>query len=238
MGYFPPEIWLYIHRLASPLSLLMVARSEELYYVPPRNPFHAVSLKDIRSFLLVSRLWCNLAKELLYENIAVPSDPRRFDALHDALENPGTARLVRSILLTQYRTDHNTAILALCPRVEVVCQPDATTSLIGWNSSDMSFPTFEFLKHVYWTESFLTSDFMRAVLAVAPNVEHLFVQCSAHLSFPKDEELTLPALPRLRRLECLGFDNHAGVLKRDLTRLVRLNCGPTPAWASYAIGGP
>ncbi|KAJ7636729.1 hypothetical protein FB45DRAFT_907194 [Roridomyces roridus] len=224
---FPPEIWLYIHRLASPPSLLMAARSEELNYVPPQNPFHTVSLQDILSFLLVSRLWYSLAKELLYENIAATSDPRRFDALCDALEQPGTAALVRSVLLTHSHV-HNFAILPLCTRVEVVCQPDATLSwgFSGSSAGAIPFPTFESLKHVYWTESVVTSEFLRGLLAAAPNLEHLFVQPSGQLEFPPAGELSLPSLPHLRRLECINLDNHAGVVQLDLTRLVRLNCGP------------
>ncbi|KAJ7754196.1 hypothetical protein DFH07DRAFT_959894 [Mycena maculata] len=39
-------------------------------------------------------------------------------------ERPSTARLVRSIRLSTIRLDHNYQILALCPQVQIVVQPD------------------------------------------------------------------------------------------------------------------
>ncbi|KAJ7636734.1 hypothetical protein FB45DRAFT_1056033 [Roridomyces roridus] len=240
----PPEIWLHIHRLAAPPSLLMTAHSEEFRFLSSQNPFDAFSSQDLLSFVLVSRSWNNLARELLYENIAVPLQAGRCDTLRSALEH-GAADLVRSIRLTANRADQNTAILALCPRVQVVCQPDADrmTRLFS-QSPAISLPTFEFLKHVYWTESIMTSELLRLLLAAAPNIEHLFLQPPSYLGLPEEDALTLPALPHLRRLEFPGFIEHPGVQLLDLNQLTRLNCAsrlefpPLPALETLNLTGP
>ncbi|KAJ7636756.1 hypothetical protein FB45DRAFT_907264 [Roridomyces roridus] len=223
----PPELWLYIHRLAIPRTLLNAARSEDLAYVPSRDPFEKIDVQDAKSFAVVSRLWNGLAHELLYENIPVPDDSGRFDRLRTALEHPANARLVRSIRLTTFRADHNAVVLALCTQVEVICHPgnNSGSNLIRPSRTISSLPTFQSLKHVFWTESVMTSPPLRLILEAAPNVEHLVLQTPLHFELRQEDRWTLPPLPRLRRLSCLVFTNHP-VFRLDLQNLTRLACSP------------
>ncbi|KAJ7512314.1 hypothetical protein B0H11DRAFT_2214122 [Mycena galericulata] len=237
----PHEIWLYIHRLAtSDSSPLVAARSERYQYAVPSDPLNDSQefLRDTRSFVLVSRLWNSLANELLYENVRVNE---RFDSLYAALLRPENASLVRSIRLSISRFDHNCAILALCPQVQVVCHPNPSLMTIAEQdmASDtrrldalttglLQFPVFLSLRHIYWTESVLASRLLRALLPSAPNVEHIFLEYapSVHSYVPIP---ALPALPSLRRLSCPDSST-ASTLRLfdlDLTRLARLTCAPS-----------
>ncbi|KAJ7742150.1 hypothetical protein DFH07DRAFT_1063800 [Mycena maculata] len=227
----PPEIWLYIHRLAtSETTPLATAQSAGFQYAAPADPLQSIHyfLWDVCSFVLVCRLWNSLANELLYENVEVPKNEHSFSTLSATLERPGTARLVRSIRFSRSRFDHNFAILALCPQVRVVCQPDPKSFTVVFNAAG-DLPTFHFLKHVYWTESFKTSASLRAILQAAPNLENLFLDPSPMWVPAPVEKCELPPIPNLRRLACSGFlrASVSYILKLDLQRLTRLGCAPS-----------
>ncbi|KAJ7742165.1 hypothetical protein DFH07DRAFT_44733 [Mycena maculata] len=226
----PPEIWLYIHRLAtSDTSPLAVAFSTRLQYAAPADPLQHIQdfLRDACSLVLVCRLWNSWANELLYENVPVPVNDHLFHTLYTALERPGTASLVRSICFSRSLFDRNFAILALCPQVRVVCQPDH--DVLGAFNTLVVLPTFHFLEHIYWTESFKTSAALRAILPAAPNLEHLFLVPSSSLIPAPAEERELPSIPNLRRLACSGFlrASVSYILELDLRRLTRLSCAPS-----------
>ncbi|KAJ7670363.1 hypothetical protein B0H17DRAFT_1085921 [Mycena rosella] len=232
----PPEVWIYIQRLAtseaSPLTLA-VRDADRFQYVPLADPFKDVQefLRNACSFVLVCRLWNSLANELLYENVQVDDG---FQALYASLERPGNSYLVRSIRLSTIRFDHNSQILALCPRVQIIVQPDVSNSDIGATLAlpleplrQMDLPTFHFLRHIYCTELLLNSGLLSRVLAASRHLESLFV-------YPMEQSMDLlvshfPAIPSLKRL---GFHRvvHGTVLtllQMDLQGLTRLQCSPS-----------
>lgn len=184
--------------------------------------------------MLVCRLWNSLANEILYENIRVD---KHFHTLYAALEKPGTAQLVRSVRLSTTRFDHNYAILTLCPRLQVIVQPDATSvsstgTLVSAPSLNISTPLSEFhsLKQIYWTESYMTSDVLRRLIPTAPNLEYLYLTESHYLRV--DDNLESPAPPGLRRLALGGVglprqDFVSSIFQSDLRSLTRLNCFPS-----------
>ncbi|KAJ7636723.1 hypothetical protein FB45DRAFT_907186 [Roridomyces roridus] len=228
----PSEIWLYIYREATWYSSPLVAAHSEhmshrLAWEPLPDPQHF--LREMRSFVLVCRLWNRLANELLYENITVPVDAR-FSALHAALAQPEVAARVRTIRLSTSRLDYNVAILMLCARAQVIYQPDISPSLRAKDGAkEPILSAFSCLKHVYWTESFLTSPLLRLLLQAAPHLQHLFLTPShAQKSSPQDQ-LDLPPIPTLRRLACPGFANRSVpyIFKLDLEHLTRLSCSPS-----------
>ncbi|KAJ6572300.1 hypothetical protein B0H19DRAFT_1373119 [Mycena capillaripes] len=233
----PPELWLYVHRLATyDDSPMVVAYTERFLYVPVTDPLKDVKnfLREACSFVLVCRLWNSLANEILYENIRVDD---KFHALYVALEKPGTAQLVRSVRLSTTRFDHNYAILTLCPRLQVIVQPDATSTprpemLVSAPSLDIStaLPEFHSLKHIYWTESYLTSDVLRGLIPNAPNLEYLYLTQSTCLRV--DDNFDFPAPPSLRRLGLGGvglprLEFVSSIFQSDLRNLTRLNCLPS-----------
>ncbi|KAJ7034586.1 hypothetical protein C8F04DRAFT_568043 [Mycena alexandri] len=231
----PQELWLYIHRLATADTSPMVAAYTDRYqYVAVPNPLDDMQdfLHDVSSFALVSRLWNGLTREILYENIRVDG---RFHALYAALERPGTARLVRSVCLSTTRFDHNKAILALCPQLQIVVQPEASTTsrsqaLVGALGLDLNvtIPNFDCLKHIYWTHSDVSLNLLLKLISLAPNLEYLFVQVSETLR--SEREFDFPALPALQRLTLGPLHPTLIVsifLQLDVTTLTRLHCIPT-----------
>ncbi|KAJ7908655.1 hypothetical protein B0H13DRAFT_2331161 [Mycena leptocephala] len=210
----PPEIWLYIHRLATlDTSPIALAHTDRFQYVPVTDP-----LKDVQSFwrrfsfVLVCRLWNSLANEILYENIRVDG---RFHTLYTALERPGIALLVRSVRLSTTRFDYNYAILMLCPRLQVIVQPDAPRAeMLVANLLDG-------IARGLW--SFAPTD------PGGPNLEHLLLTESRSLRAA--DSLDFPAFSNsLYRLDLgsVGLNLFSSIFKVDLQNLTRLNC---PLWA-------
>ncbi|KAJ6627634.1 hypothetical protein B0H10DRAFT_1993483 [Mycena sp. CBHHK59/15] len=173
----PPELWLYVHRLAtsyrSPLDLAYSSRDR---YGSSEDPFNGTrsffQAWRCCSFVRVCKLWNELAQELLYENVKVNN---RFATLSAVLERPETARLVRSIRLSPTRFDHNFAILKRCPLVEALLSP-----LLS-------------LKCVYWKESSWSSALLQSVFKVAQNLEHLRLSSSSTIGSDRDIPLVQPA---------------------------------------------
>lgn len=179
------------------------------------------------------RLWNTLAHEILYENIRVDN---RFQALYTALQRPDTARLVRSLRLSTTRFDHNYAILALCPQLQIVVQPDALSlarsdSLVAISEpiNMLHLPQFSLLKRIYWTESFMASGLLRRVLELASNLEHLFLSDSATLKADTVNVLVLPPVPSLHSLGFgrLVFNSVPSILQGNLQHLTHFTCPPT-----------
>ncbi|KAJ7742161.1 hypothetical protein DFH07DRAFT_44680 [Mycena maculata] len=222
----PPEIWLYIHQLAtSDTSPWAAARSDAHRYEAPHESEQDIQefLRDACSFVLVCRLWNRLANQLLYENVRVPMDEHRFLTLRNALERPETAGLVRSIRLSRVHFDHNLAILTLCPQVQVVCQPDTR---LGYFPSDVDtrVPTLPCLRDLYWPESFTT--YLPAILMAAPNLEHLVILPTDLLALTPDPLDALPTSPSLRHLACCAFDapHVSDILRLNFRHITRLRC--------------
>ncbi|KAF7340776.1 hypothetical protein MSAN_02106200 [Mycena sanguinolenta] len=223
----PSEVWLYIHRIATAdTSPMVTAYSDRFQYVPVSDP-----LKDpgqfwriASSFVLVSRLWNSLANELLYENIRVDGS---FDAhLRPALERSGKANLVRSVRLSPNRLDHNLAILAMCPRIQVIVQPEATRDLNS-DTTPISLPSSHSLRQIYCEESTMNSGFLRRLVALAPDLEYLFLS-HPHISQTDEEALPFPTIPNLRRLGVVPVAPNLtnAVLKAGMQNVTRLTCSP------------
>ncbi|KAJ7842421.1 hypothetical protein B0H13DRAFT_2286749 [Mycena leptocephala] len=245
----PPEIWLYIHRLATlDTSPIALAHTDRFQYVPVTDPLKDVQsfwrvsstnlrdlaepqciIQDACSFVLVCRLWNSLANEILYENIRVDG---RFHTLYTALERPGIALLVRSVRLSTTRFDYNCAILMLCPRLQVIVQPDAFSApraemLVGVPAG-LDLPEFHSLKQIYWTESYMASALLRRLIPVAPNLEYLFLTQSTSLRAA--DSLDFPTFSNsLHRLGLgsVGLNLVSCIFKVDLQNLTRLNCPPS-----------
>ncbi|KAJ7484241.1 hypothetical protein FB451DRAFT_1554818 [Mycena latifolia] len=238
----PPEIWIYIQRLAtSETSPLKMACADRFQYVArgladPLQDFEDF-LRIASSFVLVCRLWNSLANEILYENIRVDD---RFQALYTALKRPGTAPLVRSIRLSPTQFDHNYQILALCPQVQIVTQPDdlATSMALQLQLSNYpsllqsalepELPTFLSLRHIFCAELLIDSLLWRRIFRASPNLEYLFVSRSPSSTMHVDS-IGLPPITSLKRL---GFPQLARpmasvLLQMDLLGLTRLQCSPS-----------
>ncbi|KAJ7749209.1 hypothetical protein B0H16DRAFT_892730 [Mycena metata] len=231
----PPELWLYIHRIATADTSPMVAAYTDRYqYVAVPNPLDDMQdfLRDVSSFALVSRLWNSLTSEILYENIRVDE---RFHALYTALERPGTARLVRSVRLSTTRFDHNIAILALCSQLQVVVQPEASTAsrsqaLIGAPDLDLNLtiPNLESLKHIYWTHSDMALDLLLKLIPLAPNLEYLFFKNSSILRSDREFDILAPLSLQRLTLGPLQANLIESIFRRlDVTKLTRLHCIPS-----------
>ncbi|KAJ6510894.1 hypothetical protein C8R45DRAFT_965520 [Mycena sanguinolenta] len=224
----PSEIWLYIHRIATADSSPMVAAySDRFQYMPVSDP-----LKDpgqfwrlASSFVLVSRLWNSLANELLYENVRVDET---FDAhLRPALERSDHANLVRCVRLSPNRLDHNFAVLAMCPRLQVIVQPEATRDLNS-DAAPFVLSSSQSLRHIYCEESAKNSAFLRRLVALAPNLEYLFLSHSPN--FQTDEEaLAFPTISNLRRLSVVPVVPNltTAILKTGMQNVTRLTCSPS-----------
>ncbi|KAF8184092.1 hypothetical protein K438DRAFT_1124270 [Mycena galopus ATCC 62051] len=230
----PHEIWFYIHRLATgDTSPLVVAHADWFQYKPVTDPLEEIARfwRDASSLVLVCRLWNSLANELLYENIRVDEN---FDSLlRPSLENPANANLVRSVRLSPTRFDHNYAILALCPRIQLIVQPEASKKDLVFHALDAGIDTAplslsQSLTHIYWSESEMTSALLRKLITLAPTLESLFLMNSAVLQ-SDPEAMTFPPIPRLRRLGLVpaSLSLTTSILQINLQNLTRLTCSPS-----------
>ncbi|KAJ6599910.1 hypothetical protein DFH09DRAFT_1355928 [Mycena vulgaris] len=226
----PPEIWIQIHRLATAdTSPLAIAHSDRVQYVPVADPLQDMQdfLRNAYSFVLVCRLWNGLANEIMYENIRIDD---RFPALYTALKRPGTPDLVRSIRLSPTRFDHSYAILALCPRVQIIVQPDPSNlSVVRLEAGErLELPAFNSLKYIYWTESLMLSGLSNKVFRAVPNLEYLHVSRSSMVN--TFDSIAFPAILGLKRLGMAQTVNGfvtSSILQMDLQHLTRLQCAPS-----------
>ncbi|KAF7340774.1 hypothetical protein MSAN_02106000 [Mycena sanguinolenta] len=227
----PSEIWFYIHRMATAdTSPMVAAYTDRFQYWPEIDPGPLRDLgqfwRAASSFVLVSRLWNRLANELLYENIRVD---HTFEALlRPALERSQNAKLVRSVLLSRDRLDHNIAVLAMCPRLQVIVQPEGTEAL---NSDTTPIPlsSLHFLRQIYCEESAMNSGFLRRLVALAPNLESLSL---GHFSVFQASEKTLsfPTIPNLRWLTVAPIVPSliTSLFKaRTVQNITRFTCAPS-----------
>ncbi|KAJ7197363.1 hypothetical protein GGX14DRAFT_471130 [Mycena pura] len=229
----PPELWIYIHRLAvEDISPLRCYEDHDPINDADTDPLddHHVRrfLKVAHSLASVCRLWNRLAQELLYENVWI-KDTRLWTSLSVALQRPDTARHVRSLRLSATRGDHNVEALHHCPQVEVLIRPDAFDTELGLlcAAAGVQLPRLHSLKRLYWVHSYWSSTLFRNVLSVAPNLEHLFLTGSATLR-PDITPIELPNLPHLKSLVLTELsDKHVfSILRTDLNHLTHLTINP------------
>ncbi|KAJ6627644.1 hypothetical protein B0H10DRAFT_1993512 [Mycena sp. CBHHK59/15] len=223
----PPELWLYVHRLAtsyrSPLDLAYSSRDR---YGASEDPFNGTRsfFQDVCSFVRVCKLWNELAQELLYENVKVNN---RFAMLSAVLERPETARLVRSIRLSPTRFDHNFAILKRCPLVEALVLPEfPRPDKVAFTTDSQLSPLLS-LKCIYWKESSWSSALLQSVFKVAQNLEHLRLSSSSTIGSDRDIPLVQPAFG-LQSLVIAQLSPPwvQSVLRTDLHHLTRLIANP------------
>ncbi|KAJ7093467.1 hypothetical protein B0H15DRAFT_159301 [Mycena belliarum] len=237
----PPEIWMYIQRLATlETSPLTLAYADRFQYVPLADPLKDLQgfLRAACSFVLVCRLWNSLATEILYENVRVD---KRFPMLRATLERRGAGRLVRSIRLSPIHDEYNYQILALCPLVQLIVQPDhSTTQTRRWEFADIpglsrlpALPELLALRHVYCSELLIDSYLLTVVLETSPNIEYLSV---TRITFtpPNDPyALAVGELPAIANLKRLAFPPllrramPSSLFWMNLQGLTRLQCSPT-----------
>ncbi|KAJ7742131.1 hypothetical protein DFH07DRAFT_943371 [Mycena maculata] len=243
----PSELWIYIHRLAtadmSPLSSAtpnsVTDRDMERFLkvlrgVPAASfATHSDSKpKAARALGRVCRLWNDLARELLYENVWVN---KRFVSLAAALERPGTAEMVRSIRLSTTRFDHNAAILRQCPRVELLVQPEFPR-FERLYTGDAHLPPLPTLRRLHWVESWWSAELLRSVLLAAPNLKNICLSSSSSIGSDSGACLTA-GLPHLESLEVTRLSAHhvKCLLQSDLRHLARLTMDPAHLTMSSPI---
>ncbi|KAJ7836039.1 hypothetical protein B0H14DRAFT_3870904, partial [Mycena olivaceomarginata] len=235
----PAELWMYIHRLAlsdiSPLAKLH-AQDEIIRYIGPEHPMSDKDLKPFfkaaRSLQRVCRLWAKLAQDLLYENIWV-NETRRWPSLSSALLQPEIAILVRNVRLSPTRFHHNEFMLRHCgPHINVLVQPEFPRSERLYTAAlPTPLPPLLSLTRVYWIETAWSAPLLRAVLAAAPNIQHLSLSSSASIGTGLSAA-TLPVFPPLPRLQSLvllpltPFCVHAILHATNLAQLTHLTIAP------------
>ncbi|KAJ7093463.1 hypothetical protein B0H15DRAFT_947585 [Mycena belliarum] len=234
----PPEVWMYIQRLAtSETSPLTLAYADRFQYVPHADPLEHLEgfLRAACSFALVCRLFNSVATDILYENVRVDE---RFPILRTALEGRDAGRLVRSIRLSPRHSEHNYEILALCPFVQVIVQPDDGLPIFSGRVSVVSSPSREpvlpellALRHVYCSELLIDSRLLIEVLQTSPNIEYLSVMQSPY-TLPVDALalLGLPAIANLKGLALPLLVRQAipsSIFRMNLQGLTRLHCFPS-----------
>ncbi|KAJ6572281.1 hypothetical protein B0H19DRAFT_681159 [Mycena capillaripes] len=179
----PPELWMYIHRLAlSDISPLAKVYSEDEIIQYRTKPDYPLKHSELQRFLeaarslgCVCRLWNRLAEQLLYENICVNDRP--WPSLSLALEQPRIARQVRSVRLSWTNFDHNTLVLQRCgPHVEVLVLTQSP-----YRDREISLPILPSLRRLYWAETSSSAPLLGAVVSAAPNLEHLSFTSSGSL---------------------------------------------------------
>ncbi|CAK5262055.1 unnamed protein product, partial [Mycena citricolor] len=179
----PPELWLYIQRLATAYhSPLNIAYESDLVYRYDRalNPFALIRHfhEDAISFSLVSRSWNLLATELLYESICVSrfTQPSLFAALHRA----GVSDLVRAVVISGPAEIHfYRALLTLCPRLEVLVLQHSNDHIMAWDIDPMIMALghsliLPQLRFIYWNRFVAPDGLLDLVLQVSPNVQSLY----------------------------------------------------------------
>ncbi|KAJ7162364.1 hypothetical protein C8R46DRAFT_1353317 [Mycena filopes] len=209
----PPELWMYIHRLAtsnlSPLATVYSARDAS----PEESEAQLSSfLKAVSSLGRVCRLWKDLTQELLYENIRITEWP----SLSAALDRPELARRVRSIRLST-RNDDSVIALRRCPQVEVILQPLCQTAS-AIVEADFELPPLPSLKRLYWTQGPGPCTLLQNVLRAAPNLDHLSFSAVSNIGSPAIA-LELPSRPASVSLAGLGDWWLTGLLRADFSRL-------------------
>ncbi|KAJ7251583.1 hypothetical protein C8J57DRAFT_1352122 [Mycena rebaudengoi] len=204
----PPELLIKIQRLAvSDMSPLAKLYSDVDLLTTTYSPLNDVELKPFLkaacSFRYVCRLWGELAKLLLYENIRVNDDDRLWPSLASGLNQPEIANIVRSLRLSNAQVNYNKFVLQHCPKIEVVLPP-----LLS-------------LKRLYWVDYTQSSSLFRGILAASPNLEHISLfgelKIESHPSLPFVQSTCLE----------LKLDSVHSLLRRtDPARLTQLTVGP------------
>ncbi|KAJ7249376.1 hypothetical protein C8J57DRAFT_1356816 [Mycena rebaudengoi] len=239
----PPELWLYIHRLAtldaSPLVIACKDISRYRYAAAVDDPLGVKKLQRFlqaaRSLALVCRSWNGLAKDILYENIKVDS---RSEALSKALENPVTAVLVRTIRLSTTRFDRNAHILNQCPMVEIIVQPEFPRSERLYTVTDTTISSLLLLKQLYWTETAWSSGLLRSVLQASPNLEHVCLSSSASIASEIDVSHFFPPLPKLSTISVAQLSQAwtLAILDEYAPQLTRLIIRPDQfSWQGFPV---
>ncbi|KAJ7512329.1 hypothetical protein B0H11DRAFT_2182682 [Mycena galericulata] len=221
----PPELWIYIHRLATGDILPSPSDGDDDSAIPDERDTQRL-LQAARSLGRVCKLWNALAQEILYEHVWVN---KRFASLSAALERPATARLVRSVRLSTTRFDHNAAVLRQCPHVEVLVQPEFPRAERLYAARDTPLPPLPALRRLYWIESWWSSGLLQRVLDAAPHLAHIALSSSSTIGSDPAAPLAVPALPHLTALALARLAApcvHAFLRTPDLRQLTRLTIAP------------
>ncbi|KAJ7670387.1 hypothetical protein B0H17DRAFT_1209375 [Mycena rosella] len=237
MPELPPELWMYIHRLAtvdvSPLTCAYEGRS-----TIAENPLNEHDLqryfRAVRTLARVCKLWNGLTHGLMYENVQIG---RRFASLVAAIARPETAGAVRSIRLSTTAFDQNAAVLSQCPHVEMLVQPEFPRADRLYAAPERDLPPLHALTRIYWIESYWSAPLLHRVLHAAPNVTHITLSSSRTIGSDPAPP-AFPALPQLTSLLLLP-DVHPPLvhafLRMQPPRLAHLALASTHLTAHSAL---
>ncbi|KAJ6572282.1 hypothetical protein B0H19DRAFT_681156 [Mycena capillaripes] len=231
----PPELWLFIHRLAlSDISPLVEVYSEDEIIQYSTTPDYPLNYSQLQRFLeaarslgCVCRLWSRLAQEFLYENIWV--DDQRWSSLSLALEQPHIARRVRSVRLSSTHFDYNALVLQRCgPHIEVLVLHESP-----YHDREISLPLLPSLRRLYWAETSSAAPLLGAVVSAAPNLEHLSLT-STWSGYQVAAPASFPPLLNLHSLALVALSTPyvQALLRTDMPQLVRLTIAPV-----YLVSG-
>ncbi|KAF8189104.1 hypothetical protein K438DRAFT_2144979 [Mycena galopus ATCC 62051] len=160
----------------------------------PSNP----KIQAACSFRYVCRLWSELAKLLLYENIRVDDDDRLWPSLASALNQPEIANIVRSLRLSNTQANYDKFVLEHCPKIEVVTYPYPPPSKFFYHVSDIQLRPLLSLKRLYWADYTQSPSLFRGILTAAPNLEHISLfgnlKIEFHPSLPFVQSLCLTSI--------------------------------------------
>ncbi|CAK5284647.1 unnamed protein product [Mycena citricolor] len=197
----PPEIWMQIHRASverlSPVNAIDEGEKSMLN----ENGLRAF-LRTARTLRRVSRAWNQLARPLLFAHIRVPD--RGWQSLSDALEDPETARLVRTARLSTTRFDLNESVLCRCAHLRVVSLGEFPRLERVGTAGGRALSTMAQLTHVEWVVSDWSGPLLLALLAAAPNVTHLVLKSSSTIGRGLSAPKCLDPFPALRSLHLLS----------------------------------
>lgn len=215
----PVELWLLVFRWATlSSSTLSLCTTEHV-------PFQAGVLDGLdkdavavkRTLVRVCKLWRELTRDLLYEDITI----RDVLAVQNALHTNGeeSYKKVRRACLpytscTPYNADDLTvlaAVLHSCPRLEVLCRPsNMRAESMTFDYPAVDCPPLDSLKRLDWwhiNEAARSGgvNTLVEVLRAAPQLEYLSLGGDLWLNLIERGRLELPALTtlRIRRMNLL-----------------------------------
>ena len=223
----PVELWLDIFRWAtlSSSTLSLSATKYKPFQASCASPADSVDWETVavkRALVCVSKLWRELARDLLYEDVVIWRNlPSLQKPLHPGEVGEDKTRRVHRACLpylscTPETCEESAAIASLlesCPQLEVLSRPQAGrpgTDLLTFDFPAVDCPALQSLKRLDWwhyNEAARSGGYnsLTDVLRAAPNLEYLSIGGDLWLNLLQRGSLALPSLTtlRIRRMNIL-----------------------------------